>query len=262
MSLGTRKSIALLQSEAAGEGIDESQKLRRVLGPLNLTTLGIGAIIGAGIFVLTGEAGYFACTVISLLTDFTPLVARASFTAWSDFAAGSGFHSNGYSLVRKVVESAKLTMTDIVPDLGTTVGEALLTPTMIYAKPIRRLLDAVQTAEFAVSGLANITGGGIPDNLGRVLPPGCQAVVHRAAWPSPPLFDWLQFIGNIADAEMDRVFNRGVGFVVVCRPAAVGAVLANLGDNGLTAWPIGEIGLPDSAELLRRRSGVCGAQRL
>ena len=155
--------------------------------------------------------------------------------------ASSGFHSNGYSLVRKVIESAKLSMTDVVPELGTTVGEALLTPTMIYAKPIRRLLDAVQTAEFAVSGLANITGGGIPDNLGRILSPGCQAIVNRAAWPSPPLFNWLQFLGNIADAEMDRVFNRGVGFVVVCRPEAVASALANLADNGLTARRIGEI---------------------
>lgn len=155
--------------------------------------------------------------------------------------ASSGFHSNGYSLVRKVVESAKLTMADRVPELGMTVGEALLAPTTIYAKPIRRLLDAVQTAEFAVSGLANITGGGIPDNLGRILPPGCQAVVSRATWPEPPVFEWIRKLGNIADAEMDRVFNRGVGFVVVCRPAVVGAVLANLADNGLTVWRIGEI---------------------
>ena len=132
-------------------------------------------------------------------------------------------------------------MTDVVPELGTTVGEALLLPTMIYAKPIRRLLDAVQTAEFAVSGLANITGGGIPDNLGRILSPGCQAIVNRAAWPSPPLFNWLQFLGNIADAEMDRVFNRGVGFVVVCRPEAVASALANLADTGLIARRIGEI---------------------
>jgi len=155
--------------------------------------------------------------------------------------ASSGIHSNGYSLVRKVVESVKLTMTDGVSELGTTVGEALLTPTMIYAKPIRRLLDAVQTAEFAVTGLANVTGGGIPDNLGRILPPDCQAVVRRAAWPIPRLFDWLQKLGNIADPEMDRVFNRGVGFVVVCRPGVAATVLENLGDHGSTAWRIGEV---------------------
>ena len=156
--------------------------------------------------------------------------------------ASSGIHSNGYSLVRKVVfEAAGLTVTDRAPELGTTVGEALLTPTKIYAKEIRKLLDSVQTPEFAIGGLANITGGGIPDNLGRILPPGCRAVVNRAAWPKPPLFSWLQRLGSIADAEMDRVFNMGVGFVVVCRPVVADRVVASLSDSGLTAWPIGEI---------------------
>ena len=155
--------------------------------------------------------------------------------------ASSGIHSNGYSLVRKVVEAAKLTVADHVPELGTTAGEALLTPTMIYAKPIRKLLDAVQTPDFAISGLANITGGGIPDNLGRILPPGCQAVVSRSAWPKPPLFTWLQKLGSIADAEMDRVFNVGIGFVVVCRPVVAESVLANFCASGLTAWRIGEV---------------------
>ena len=152
--------------------------------------------------------------------------------------ASSGIHSNGYSLVRKVVEAAGLTVNDPVPELGTTIGEALLTPTMMYAKPIRKLLDALQTPEFAISGLANITGGGIPDNLGRILPPGCQAVVSRAAWPKPPLFAWLQRLGSIADTEMDRVFNMGIGFVVVCRPQVAERILTEI---GLTAWRIGEI---------------------
>ena len=156
--------------------------------------------------------------------------------------ASSGIHSNGYSLVRKVVfEAAGLSVSDHVPELGATVGEVLLTPTKIYAKEIRKLLDAVQTPEFAISGLANITGGGIPDNLGRILPPGCQALVSRAAWPKPPLFSWLKRLGNIADAEMDRVFNMGIGFVVVCRPDVADRALANLSDSGLTAWKIGAI---------------------
>jgi len=156
--------------------------------------------------------------------------------------ASSGIHSNGYSLVRKVVEAANVSMADEAAGLGTSVGEALLAPTMIYAKPIRALLDAVQTPDFAIGGLANITGGGIPDNLGRILPPGCRAVVRRAAWPKSPLFAWLQKLGNIADAEMDRVFNMGIGFVVVCRPEFAERILA---DIGLTAWQIGEIAAGD-----------------
>ena len=166
--------------------------------------------------------------------------------------ASSGIHSNGYSLVRKVVfEAAGLTVTDFVPELGASVGEALLKPTLIYAKAIRTLLDAVQTPEYAISGLANITGGGVPDNLGRILPPDCQAVIHRAAWPKPPLFAWLQKLGSIADAEMERVFNGGIGFVVVCRPPVVQQVLANLSGSDLTAWDIGTV-----------RSGVGGTVQI
>ena len=156
--------------------------------------------------------------------------------------ASSGVHSNGYSLVRKVVfEAAGLTVADDVPELGATVGDALLTPTTIYAKTVRGLLDAVQTSDFAVSGLANITGGGLPDNLGRILPPDCRAAIRRSAWPKPPLFAWLQRLGSVADAEMDRVFNGGIGFVVVCRPEVVGRVLAFLDAAGTQAWRIGEI---------------------
>lgn len=157
--------------------------------------------------------------------------------------ASSGPHSNGFSLIRKVVfEAAKLTVTDAGPEPGVTVGEALLTPTRIYVKPIRALLAAVQTADFAVSGLANITGGGIPDNLGRVLPPGLRATVRRGSWPVPPVFKWIQSLGNIAPAEMEKVFNMGVGFVVVCRPAVADTVLRALTAAGETAWVIGEIG--------------------
>ena len=76
----------------------------------------------------------------------------------------------------------------------------------------------------SVTGLANITGGGLPDNVARVLPPDCHAVIRRASYVRPPLFAWLQALGNVADAEMDRVFNQGIGFVVICRPDGVDAV--------------------------------------
>jgi phosphoribosylformylglycinamidine cyclo-ligase len=156
--------------------------------------------------------------------------------------ASSGVHSNGYSLVRKVVfEAARLDVHDKVADLGGTIGDALLAPTRIYVKPIRKLLEAVQTPEFAISGLANITGGGIPDNVARILPPGKRAVVRRSSWSVPPVFTWLQKLGNVAQAEMDRVFNGGVGFVVICRPTVADAVMSTLSADGLEAWPIGEI---------------------
>jgi len=152
----------------------------------------------------------------------------------------SGFHSNGYSLVRKVVfERAQLTATDAVPELGTTVGEALLEPTTIYVKPILAML---KTYGEHVSGLANVTGGGIPDNLGRILPPGLRAVIARDRWPRPAVFPWLQKLGSIDEAEMDRVFNQGLGFLIVCRPEAADAIAAQLGALPVGTMTTGETG--------------------
>jgi phosphoribosylformylglycinamidine cyclo-ligase len=153
--------------------------------------------------------------------------------------ASSGLHSNGYSLVRKVVfEAAKLNVTAHVAELGRTVGEELLTPTRLYVKPVRRLLEAHGSA---VHGLANITGGGLPDNVSRILPPDKRVHIRRGAWPVPPVFAWLQKCGNVADAEMDRVFNMGVGFVVICAPTAAPVVLTQLAEDGIPACPIGTV---------------------
>ncbi len=153
--------------------------------------------------------------------------------------ASSGVHSNGYSLVRKVVfEAAGLKVMDHVPELGATVGEALLTPTKLYVKPVRTLLAAHGSA---IHGLANITGGGLPDNVGRILPPDKRVHITRGAWSLPPVFAWLQKCGNVADAEMFRVFNMGVGFVVIARPDAADGIIAQLAGEGIAAWRIGEV---------------------
>ncbi|MBY0458447.1 MAG: phosphoribosylformylglycinamidine cyclo-ligase [Gemmataceae bacterium] len=153
--------------------------------------------------------------------------------------ASSGVHSNGYSLVRKVVfEAAGLGVSNFVSVLGKTVGEELLTPTRLYVKPIRRLLESHGGS---IHGLANITGGGIPDNVSRVLPPGCRVHVARDAWPVPPVFGWLQRCGDVADAEMFRVFNMGIGFVVICVPDVADAVLARLAGEGVAAWRLGDV---------------------
>jgi phosphoribosylformylglycinamidine cyclo-ligase len=154
--------------------------------------------------------------------------------------ASSGLHSNGYSLVRKIVfDVARLTVTDRVPELGGTVGEIVLTPTRLYVKAIRSLLAASPPG--AIHGLANITGGGLPDNVARILPPGHRALVKRQAWPVPPVFTWLQNLGHVPDAEMYRVFNMGIGFVVICHPDAAEGVLQHFAAIGLPAWLIGEV---------------------
>ncbi len=153
--------------------------------------------------------------------------------------ASSGIHSNGYSFVRKVVfEAAKLSVTDRVPELGKTVGEELLTPTRLYVKPVRRLLDSHANA---IHGLANITGGGLPDNVARILPPNHRVHVSRSAWPASPVFAWLQRCGNVADAEMLRVFNMGIGFAVICAAHAGDAITQQLRADGIPAWRIGEV---------------------
>lgn len=122
----------------------------------------------------------------------------------------SGFHSNGYSLIRKVLELKGIGYEDFVEELGKTVGEVLLTPTRIYVKDIKRLKKEVK-----IKGMAHITGGGIPENLVRILPKGVKAVVEKEKLPKNPVFPWIQKLGNIPEEEMFRTFNMGVGMIVV-----------------------------------------------
>src|SRR5437868_8005719 len=121
--------------------------------------------------------------------------------------ASSGLHSNGYSLARKIVlDHAGLKVGDFVRELGRTVGEELLEPTRIYVRPVKHILEHYPVKRRVVRGLAHITGGGIVDNLPRILPPGRRAFIKRD-WPIPPVFAWLQRLGDVPQPEMDRVFN-------------------------------------------------------
>ncbi len=122
--------------------------------------------------------------------------------------ASSGPHSNGYSLVRRIVAAAQVPLD--APFGSATLADALMAPTRIYVKPLLALMQAVP-----VKGMAHITGGGLVENVPRVLPEGLQARLERAAWPRPAVFDWLQAKGGIADAEMHRVFNCGIGMIVI-----------------------------------------------
>jgi len=154
--------------------------------------------------------------------------------------ASSGLHSNGYSLVRKIVfEFAGLKVTDSIPNQGKSVGEELLTPTRLYVKPIQSLLAT--TATTAIHGLANITGGGLPDNISRILPPGKRVKIKRGSWTMPPVFTWLQKLGNVADVEMQRVFNMGIGFVVIGSASSAQGIIDTLAKYGVPAWNIGEV---------------------
>ena len=146
----------------------------------------------------------------------------------------SGAHSNGYSLVRKIIERAGAKPSD---DLGgRQLGDVVMAPTEIYVKPLLKLIS-----EINVKGMAHITGGGLVDNVPRVLPENTQAVLHRDSWQMPELFRWLQMKGGVADAEMVRVFNCGIGMVVIVSPDQADSAIKSLAAQGLKAWTVGEV---------------------
>ncbi|KYF53431.1 phosphoribosylaminoimidazole synthetase, partial [Sorangium cellulosum] len=148
--------------------------------------------------------------------------------------ASSGLHSNGYSLARRVLEKEMgLRMSDRVDELGSTVGEALLTPTRIYARAITALLAACGDA---VRGLSHITGGGLPGNLPRVLPDGLGAQLDLGSYQRPAVFQVLQRGGPVEEAEMRRTFNLGVGLVAVVEKGAADRAIEALAGSGERAW--------------------------
>lgn len=148
--------------------------------------------------------------------------------------ASSGAHSNGYSLVRRILERAK---PDLAADFhGRPLADALLEPTRIYVKPLLALMR-----ELDVKGLAHITGGGLVENVPRVLPDGACAVLEKSAWPLPPLFAWLQREGNVAEGEMHRVFNCGIGMVVIVAARDADRAADFLRAAGETVYRVGRI---------------------
>lgn len=155
--------------------------------------------------------------------------------------SSTGLHSNGYSLARKVVfDHAKMRVDQEVRELGTTVGAAMLEPTRIYVKPILDLVKHYQ-GQNVIRGLAHITGGGLVDNIPRILPSGCQVQLRRGSWPMPSILPWIQKLGAIEQAEMDRVFNGGLGFIVVAAPEAAKAVRDRLQDARMMTHIVGEV---------------------
>jgi phosphoribosylformylglycinamidine cyclo-ligase len=154
--------------------------------------------------------------------------------------SSSGFHSNGYSLVRRVVDLNKVDIHKHDAALGTTPAEALLAPTRIYVKPVRAVL-ANYHKKHVVHGIAHITGGGLHGNLERIIPANCRAEIDRYCWPMPPAFRWLQKLGEIEDDEMDRVFNMGLGLVLVVGEYYAESIRRQVQDFGVDCFTIGKI---------------------
>ena len=205
---------------------------------------------GNGCALLGGETaempGFYADGEYDLAGFVVGLVDRARIIDGRDIRPGdvviglpsTGLHTNGYSLARRILfEQLDFNVDSEVKELGCTVGEELLRPHCSYLKTVRPTIDAD-----LVKGIAHITGGGLTDNLPRILPPGTSALVDRTTWPRPPIFDLLQKGGDVPVEDMYRTFNMGIGMVLICAKDATPTVLAQLestGEDG--AALIGEI---------------------
>jgi phosphoribosylformylglycinamidine cyclo-ligase len=152
--------------------------------------------------------------------------------------ASSGAHANGFSLIRGILERVDADLAQKIAGVTgeRTLGETLLEPTRIYVKPVLALLG-----ECDVKGMAHITGGGLSENTHRMFPDALAARIDARSWPQPPIFDWLQRQGNVAAEEMYRVFNCGIGFVLVVAPDAADAAIARLSASGETVYAIGTV---------------------
>jgi phosphoribosylformylglycinamidine cyclo-ligase len=200
----------------------------------------------AGCALIGGETaempGMYAEGEYDLAGFAVGVVEKSGIIDGRDIAAGdtvlglasSGAHSNGYSLVRRILERAN-------PDLradfhGRPLGDVLLAPTRIYVKPVLGLMKRVR-----VKGLAHITGGGLVENLPRVIPETLKAAISRSAWKTPPLFEWLQREGGVSDAEMLRVFNCGIGMALIVAAESADEAQRALTASGETVFRIGRI---------------------
>jgi phosphoribosylformylglycinamidine cyclo-ligase len=173
----------------------------------------------------------------------------------------SGLHSNGYSLVRKVVRDAGWELDRQVDDFGQTLGEELLTPTRVYSTD---LLDLIRTDGVEVHALSHVTGGGLAANLARVLPPHVLARLDRATWTPPPVFQAVGALGRVPRADLERTLNMGVGFVAMLPAEHADAATHFLEQRGLPAWVLGEVHAAEDApgddhhEVVRGAKGVAG----
>jgi phosphoribosylformylglycinamidine cyclo-ligase len=156
--------------------------------------------------------------------------------------ASSGLHSNGYALVRQIcLKQLKLNFTDTIDELdGAMLGNVLLEPTRIYAKPIVKLLSKYKVKQ-VVHGMAHITGGGIVENLPRVFPQKCNAVIKKQSWPKHKIFNFLQTHGPVEEDEMYRVFNMGIGFILIVAEDFADSIAAKLEKYGEKVYKIGRI---------------------
>jgi phosphoribosylformylglycinamidine cyclo-ligase len=186
-----------------------------------------------------GDGEYDIAGFIVGVVDREKIIDGKTITAGDVLLAlpSAGLHTNGYSLARKLFfEVAGYEPDTNLPELGITAGEALLLPHLSYLKPLDSLLD-----KKIIKGLAHITGGGLTDNIPRILPEGTAVKIGRGTWPVPPLFKLLRRLGNVSDSEMNRTFNMGIGMVIVCAARDAETVAQHLREHGETVYTIGTV---------------------
>jgi phosphoribosylformylglycinamidine cyclo-ligase len=207
------------------------------------------ACLANGCALLGGETaempGFYADGEYDVAGFIVGVVSRSKVIDGREIRAGdvlialpsSGLHTNGYSLARRIVfDELRLTADDSVAELGTTVGHALLAPHRSYLQTVSPLLG-----EGWIKGMAHITGGGLTENVPRMMPEGRSPRIDRRTWTVPPLFTWLQRGGGVTDDEMFRAFNMGVGLVMAAAPEHESSMLSMLAASGETAWRLGEV---------------------
>lgn len=188
---------------------------------------------------LYGEGEYDLAGFVVGIVDNSKIVDGSEIAVGEKLIgiASSGLHSNGYSLARKICfERLELKVDDTVDVLGRTIGEELLEPTKIYSETVRHLLR-----DFPIHGIAHITGGGIVDNLSRILPSPCMALIQKQSWEIPPIFTFLQKAGKLSNQEMMRTFNNGIGLILVVPEKATEGILEFLAAMDEKAYIMGSI---------------------
>ncbi len=173
--------------------------------------------------------------------------------------ASSGLHSNGYSLVRRIVAQSRLSLAAHVDELGRTLGEELLEPTRLYARPC---LALAQDSRYAVAAYSHVTGGGLAANLARVMPEHLDAVLDRSTWAPPAVFGYLGRLGGVPGDDAERTWNQGIGMLAVVEGGAADDAVRRLTADGLEAWVAGSVVArgsgPRDAEMVRGTKGVVG----
>ena len=215
----------------------------------------VGGCRENGCVLLGGETaempGFYSASEYDLAGFIVGVVGRDKVIDGKQIVAGdvllalpsAGLHTNGYSLARKLFfEVAGYDVRTYVEKLGSTVVEALLQPHLSYLRPLAELID-----KRLIKGLAHITGGGLTDNIPRILPAGTAVSIKKGSWPILPVFDLLQQIGNVSEAEMFRTFNMGVGMVIVCSSQHVSKIEEHLSTQGQKCYEIGKVTSGDRA---------------